>query len=830
MPDPHGWEVLATLPGVADHPGALPEDGWLPGVVPGTAAMAVRAVEGEPAARELDVDAHDWWWRGRLALPSAGCWELRFDGIATASTVWVDGVEVASGTSMWRAVVAEIELAAGDHEVVVRVAALTPLLAPRRPRPRWRTSLVGPPSLRWWRTTALGRMPAMAPDLAPAGPWRDVHLRPALADDVVGARVHTRVVDGVGVVHAHVRLRASASGPAVLRVGDHASTLVASPDGRDLHGQLEVADPPLWWPHPYGDQPLLPAVVEIGARAHALGRVGFRDLAARRDDGGFALVVNGVPIFARGACWLPPDPVGLRDPQATRESLALLRESGAVMVRVMGTTVYEDRTFWDTCDELGLLVWQDAMLTSLDPPEDPGWLADLHAELVEVLEPLAGRPSLAVVCGGSETEQQPAMLGLNVATLPIPAITDVVPAAVAQVVPGTPYVTSSPSGGVLPFHVGAGVAQYFGVGGYRRPPEDVRTAGVRFAAECLALACPPEQTSLTGWFDLEESAVRGHAWREGVARDAGADWDFEDVVDHYVRTWAGHDPQALRRDDPAHALDVSRATCAALVGEVMGWWRRPTSGCSGALVLASRDLRPGAGWGLLDAAGRPKAPWWVLRRTMAPTAALLTDLGLDGLEAVLVNDTATPRRGTLQVRATSADGAVDLRAEHPVDVPARASTSVLLDAVLGFRDLAYVYRFGPRTYDAVAVTWCDDDTAETLGEAVHLVGGPVPTSTEAAGLQARGGRDADGGAWVEVSAARLAPWVVVDLPGWRAQDSWFTLLPGQSRTVPLHPDARGPATGSPGPIGEVRTVGSRDRVRVVVAGPAHPDVASGRTA
>jgi hypothetical protein len=112
--------------------------------------------------------------------------------------------------------------------------------------------------------------------------------------------VHTRVVDGVGVVHAHVRLRASASGPAVLRVGDHASTLVASPDGRDLHGQLEVADPPLWWPHPYGDQPLLPAVVEIGARAHALGRVGFRDLAARRDDGGFASWSTACPSSPGG--------------------------------------------------------------------------------------------------------------------------------------------------------------------------------------------------------------------------------------------------------------------------------------------------------------------------------------------------------------------------------------------------------------------------------------------------------------------------------------------------------------------------------------------------
>jgi beta-mannosidase len=432
------------------------------------------------------------------------------------------------------------------------------------------------------------------------------------------------------------------------------------------------------------------------------------------------------------------------------------------MVRVMGTTVYEDRTFWDTCDELGLLVWQDAMLTSLDPPEDPVWLADLHAELVEVLEPLAGRPSLAVVCGGSETEQQPAMLGLDVATLPIPAITDVVPAAVAQVVPGTPYVTSSPSGGVLPFHVGAGVAQYFGVGGYRRPPEDVRTAGVRFAAECLALACPPEQTSLTGWFDLEESAVRGHAWREGVARDAGADWDFEDVVDHYVRICRPRSGPCDGRPGPR--LDAAHAP--ALVGEVMGGGGAPRWLPAWCL----RDLCP-------ERAGaarrrRPaQAPWWVLRRTMAPRPHCHRP-GPRRPRGRARERHCHAARGTRRC-ARLADGATTC-APSTRSTPARASTSVLLDAVLGFRDLAYVYRFfGPRIYDAVAVTWCDD-TAETLGGR-HLVGGLRPPRPRPRACRRGAGTPTAG------LGCQRPGWsvVVVDLPGWRA-GLWFTLLPGQT--------------------------------------------------
>ena len=111
---------------------------------------------------------------------------------------------------------------------------------------------------------------------------------------------------------------------------------------------------------------------------------------------------------------MPPDIVSLTASAAdVRAALELARDGGMNMVRLTGTMVYEDAAFWDACDELGILVWQDAMFANTDPPDDDTFVAEVDAELRGVLTGLQGRPSLAVVCGGSEVQQQAAMLGLE---------------------------------------------------------------------------------------------------------------------------------------------------------------------------------------------------------------------------------------------------------------------------------------------------------------------------------------------------------------------------------------------------------------------------------
>ncbi len=97
-----------------------------------------------------------------------------------------------------------------------------------------------------------------------------------------------------------------------------------------------------------------------------------------------------------------------------------------------------------------------------------------------------------------------------------------------------PYVTSSATGGELPFHVNVGTSHYYGVGAYLRPLDDARRAHVRFAAECLGFANVPRRESIERFLRDLEIPTHHPRWKERVPRDRGVGWDFDDVCEHYV--------------------------------------------------------------------------------------------------------------------------------------------------------------------------------------------------------------------------------------------------------------------------------------------------------
>ncbi len=311
------------------------------------------------------------------------------------------------------------------------------------------------------------------------------------------------------------------------------------------------------------------------------------------------------------------------------------------MLRVPGTGVYESEEFHDLCDELGMLVWQDFMFANLDYPiADDGFRAAVEREASELLERLAGRPSLAVLCGNSEVEQQAAMLGLDPELGRGELFGELLPAAARAAGADAVYLPSAPCGGELPFRTDRGVANYFGVGAYLRPLDDARLAGVRFASECLAFANVPDERAVEELLGEPpaDAAVGGPRWKAGVPRDVGSGWDFDDVRDHYLEALFGVDPAELRSVEPHRYLELSRAVSGEVMAEVFGEWRRAGSPCGGGIVLWLRDLVPGAGWGLFDHRGVPKVAYHHLRRALAPVALWTTDEGLGGIVVHVAND------------------------------------------------------------------------------------------------------------------------------------------------------------------------------------------------
>jgi len=768
-----GWRL--------DGPGAVA----LPARVPGTVAGAFRdAGRAIPA----DLDEHEWTFHRSFATPDQAPVVLRLDGLATLAEVELNGEVVLRSTSMWEAhavdVTERMQAPGATNALRLRFAPLGPeVRRARRPRARWRTRLVAG-GLRWHRTMLLGRAPGIAPAPAAVGPWRPVALQIRVGVGIAALTLLPRVQrdNGVLVVHADV-----VGGPA-----EDVEVVLDGPSGTrraalDAEGRAGLVIPGVarWWPHTHGAPALHDVRLRAGDEELAHRRVGFRTLApgasaahdTERD--GLSLHLNGVPVWARGAVWSPPDLVGMAPTlEELRATLEAARGAGMNMVRVVGTAAYESPAFHDLCDELGLLVWQDAMFANLDYPlADPGFRATVEAELAALVDALAGRPSTAVLCGGSEVGQQVAMLGLDPALAREGVGYEMLPAAVAAAGCDAVVVPDAPSGGARPFRTDAGVANYFGVPGYRRGLDDVRRAGVRFASECLALANVPDE------------AVVAEAGPAGsVPRDPGASWDFADARDHYLRELFGEEPAALRHADPERYLELSRAVSGELMAEVFGEWRRAASPCGGGLLLWLRDLVPGAGWGVLDHRGAPKVAWHHLRRALAPVAVWTTDEGLNGIAVHVANDGPEPLRCDLRVALFARGEQLVDEARVPIEVAPHATVEHDAETLLGrWADAAYAYRFGPPAHDVMLAAL--EQGGELRSQALRFPAGRpvVPRTAEEIGATAWTTIGTDGRRRLVLESRTLLYGTRVHIPGWRPSDDALHVVPGGRRELVLTP-------------------------------------------
>lgn len=797
-----GWQCMSTRAGTCTTPADLPPAGWLDAPVPGTVAAALRAAGGLDIERPPAFESDDHWYR--LALTGYGKRTLRFHGLATLAEVWLDERLVLESDSMFVAHDVEIELN-GRATLALCFRSLTSALAARRTRARWRPRLVTPATLRNVRTTLLGHMPGWCPSLAPVGPWRPIELLADSPDAIHTVDLGTSVEGDDGVIT--LTLRFVRPHDATLRATLHcadAHAPLAWIDANTLQGRVRVPDAERWWPHTHGDPRRHAVELHLGGLPIALGEVGFRTIEVDRgdDDEGFALRINGTPVFCRGACWTSADLATLEGtPEQLAHTFALARDAGMNMIRVGGTMVYESDAFYRLADEYGLLIWQDFAFANFDYPTDEAFVASVDEEATQFLARTRRFASLAVVCGGSEADQQAAMLGLPPDMREQALFTRQLPAIVARERADVPYVTNSPSGGTWPFSTRTGITHYYGVSAYQRPLDDARRAQVRFASECLAFANVPDDATLhdaTGTIHTHDPR-----WKTAVPRDPGAGWDFDDVRDHYVRTLYGMEPAQIRYDDPQRYLDLSRAVVAELMTEVFSEWRRKGSSCAGGLVWQMQDLRAGAGWGVVDATGRPKSAWHALSRVLQPVQAVITDEGLNGLDVHLINEMTDALSLQLDLVCLR-DGAVSVAsASRAVELAPRSVQRIACADLLGrFFDFTHAYRFGPRAHDVTIATLHNPASGTIWSEAYHL---PERRALERhdLGMTATPHRTGDGWA-LTLESTRFARFVHIADTHYRAVCDWFHLPPERPVTVPLVALPGGDTTRAP--EGEVRAI------------------------
>ena len=777
-----------------------------------------------------DIDAFDHHYRIELApreVAPGSCVTLRLPIVATVATLrWNDEV-IHTATSSFVPVVVDLTDRIGSGGTLsVSCHSLTHWLgASKRTRPRFRSRLVADQRLRFARASLLGRIPAWSPPVPVVGISGAIELcvdTVARIDELTLTPTVGDCGEGLLAVRLEVSSRRTLRTARVECGGvsiELAAEVAATSAGATVFtGILSIPDVRLWWPHTHGEPVLYDVSCLIQAsdgesENRSLGRTGFRSLTIdRSNDGeGFAIDVNGVAIFCRGSAWMPIDPRDPSvDPAQLHEALTMCRERGMNMIRLTGVTGWEQPEFYNLCAELGILVWQDLPLATLDQPTDDTFTRALTIEIQSSLSMLSGCPAVVVLCGASERQQQAAMLGLDA---------DIVMDAVGSAILGSEmaarrldiaFVPCSPSGGHLPFIADRGVSHYYGVGAYLRPLTDLRHANVRFTSECLAFSNVPEPTTIDHLLADGESAPTHPRWKQRVPRDRGVGWDFEDVRDHYFRIVTGEDPFAVRMRDVGRYLELSRVTSAVVMTTAFQEWRRPTSSCAGALTWFLRDLWRGAGWGLMDSDGRAKAAFDALADTWSPISIGLIDEGVNGVDLWVHNDRPEPITGTVEITRVRHAKAVVRHRTDVLAVRAHQSLHLRVDELLArFTDPSDAYRFGPRQHDGLTARLLDENGATVARHVLDTSGGHTLHQT-APEWHATASRIDDARVAVELSAVDL----VRDV---RFEDAVFTperhhvdVVPGEHRRFVLRHTASSPSSVTLG------AVNSRTTLRVPI--------------
>lgn len=773
---------------------------WLVAQVPGTVAQSLRLAEQEKCLTAIEPDHYDWWYSCEFSheQKSGHQYHLTFEGLATLAEVWLNNRLILAAQNMFVPETVEVtDKLLASNQLVICFRSTAEFLQEKRPRPRWKTNLVDHQQLRWLRTSLLGRIPGWCPAFKPIGPWRNIVLQESQNVNLVASRITNIVADDL-IFNADFELALSSNTNATLSgqliLGPYVLDLVIRPqkDNRyscSTKGVLTKAD--LWWPHTHGHPTLLECRLLIKHQQtdyeFNLGQRGFKQLHLNRHQGLVEINVNQTTIFCRGACWTISDIETLNGTsESLQESLRLARDAGLNMLRIGGTMVYESNYFYQLCDQLGIMVWQDFMFANMDYPiTDENFHANIIRETTAQLNRLAQYACISVYCGNSEIQQQAAMMGQTAECWSNNFFDSELKELCSALHPSSIYFPSTPCEGALPFSINQGVSHYYGVGAYKRPLNDAVIAAVKFTPETLGISNIPEQNTIDTLLNGNTFTAHDPIWKKGVPRDSSAGWDFEDIRDFYLAQLFKQDPVYLRSHNPQQYLELSRAVSSELMLRTLANWRAPNHPCRGALIWFYKDIFPGAGWGLLDSNNQPKAAYYGVKRASAKLAVYFLDKGLDGLFLNLINETGQPKNITLNIKAFK-HGNIETLSITKTLTLTQAETEISLNEWLGyFNDLNYSYGFGPKQQDVVYAVMTDTVSNEWTHDDCYFVADYNLPSCSSNPLHIDTVEMENGLSALKISSQSFLQFVHIDVDSYECSDNYFHLAPGTTRTIYL---------------------------------------------
>ncbi|GAB1309978.1 Beta-mannosidase B [Madurella fahalii] len=489
------------------------------------------------------------------------------------------------------------------------------------------------------------------PTLLTCGPWRPINLE--IYESRI-ADVSAQTVVDKSLSSADVKVTAEVEGKAdkvrfdISLGGKQVASETTSSASGAVTVSFNIQKPELWYPIRYGKQPLYDVKatllngddeIDIVSKRIGLRRAELIQRPLKEQPGtSFFFEVNNIPVYCGGSDWIPADNF---IPRISRERyfdwVKLVAGGNQFMIRVWGGGIYEEQAFYDACDELGILVWQDFMFGCGNYPAWPALLKSIDREARENVRLLRHHPSIVIWAGNNEDYQYQESAGLTYdyenkdaeswlkTDFPARYIYEKVLAdACADLVPNTFYHPGSPWGAGRDTHdatVGD-IHQWNVWHGTQEKWQNFDKLVGRFVSEFGMQAFPSVKT-IDAYLPLGKDDPDRYPQSSTV--------DFHNKAEGHERRIALYLVENLRyAPDPLeHFVYCTQLMQGECLASAYRLWKRQWRGpgreyCGGALVWQTNDCWPVTSWSIADYYLRPKLAYFTVKREMAPVSIGIT--------------------------------------------------------------------------------------------------------------------------------------------------------------------------------------------------------------
>ena len=804
---------------------------WYPATVPGYVHLDLlnnNLIE-DPFYRDNEtkvqwIENEDWEYLLVFDIPQEILTkkhiQLIFEGLDAYATVTLNGQQIIEADNMFRSWKAKIKLLLKERGNELTVLFRSPIqqVLPKLEKANQKLPAMSDLSIGtspYTRKAPFHYGWDWGPRLVTSGIWQPVKLEAWDSIKITDQRFIVKELSAnKALLEMSIDVLSDIDSEALLKIYDDKNNFTLDDKIRLKIGlniitrEIEIPDPKPWWPNGYGDhpipitqlldrpntqlpnypiaqlpdkQPLYTFQTEIATEHESVvmsKRIGLRtlELKQEKDQWGesFTIVVNGVPIFAKGANWIPSDSF---TPRVSKEKYRHLL-TGAVqanmnMVRVWGGGIYEADEFYDLCDELGILVWQDFMFSCALYPGDDQFLKSVKQEATYQVRRLRHHPCIALWCGNNEIEmgwhdwgwQEKLQASMWEDYLKL--FHGVLPEVCHNEDPQRFYWSSSPasdSAAILnPNDSAQGDTHYWGVWHGKEPFDDYKKHFPRFISEYgfQSFPAPESVNKFTTKADhdvfspvmlIHQKNRRGNA-----------------LIKEYLEKYC------TVPNDFKYFLLLSQVLQAEGIKVGAEHFRRIRPRCMGGLYWQLNDCWPVASWSSIDYYGRWKALHYYAKRFYSPVL-ISPNLENDEYKFYIVSDLNEPIDAQFQVKIMNFSGKTFMKCEKQILIHPFESAvyhSIRKNDIPEF--------FDPHeTFISCTLTSGDSIISENtlyfdLPKNLKLTPAEIKTAIE----------QTPSGFEITLSSKKLARSVILtakDIEG-HFEDNFFDLVPGRERKI-----------------------------------------------